>query len=130
MTIAKLSIETIAVTALIMCSSLLLAGCTNFKIANGRVTDTFGMPLDNVIVTLEHSRGLNQATTTNNLGEFYLDVIEPCLLFCVGDNPILSFTQQDYETVETILEQFGNVCVNAWMRVVGDRTRESRIEFC
>jgi hypothetical protein len=109
---------------------LLLTACTDFTKANGRVTDTFGMPLDNVLVTLEHSRGLFQTTSTNNLGEFYLDVIEPCLLICVGTNPILTFTKQDYEPVQTTVEPFGNVCVNVWMRVVGDRSQVARTESC
>ncbi len=129
MAIPCLSIRSLSVSVLVVCV-FLLASCTDFTRANGRVTDTFGMPLDNVAVTLEHRQGWFQTTATNNLGEFYLDVIEPCLLICVGSNSILTFTKQDYEPVEATVVQFGNVCVNVWMRVVGDRSQVARVEFC
>ena len=117
-------------SALLLLCMLMLSACTDFTKANGRVTDVFGMPLENVIVTLEHSQGLFQSTTTDNLGNFYLDVIEPCLLICVGGNPTLIFTKQDYEPIEATLTQFGNVCLNISMRVVGASSQESRVEIC
>jgi hypothetical protein len=59
------SIKNLWASSLVVCVSL-LASCTDFTKANGRVVDTFGMALDNVFVTIEHGQGLLQSTTTNN----------------------------------------------------------------
>jgi hypothetical protein len=79
--------------------------------------------------TMSLSR-LNMVKVCCNPQRQITDVIEPCLLICVGANPILTFAKQDYESVETTVEQFENVCVNVWMQVVGDRSQEVRVEFC